>query len=124
MFALCSSLVVIVKLRFNSFDTLCLLPPFFFFALNEEAAAKHIQDFKQLKAEKKVLEKELKKVQVTFLNGFLVLLVFSPLILKRGLFLGSGHRLFRFHCVIAQHLSLIHFSRISPYCCVCECVRE
>nr|XP_034957437.1 little elongation complex subunit 1 isoform X2 [Zootoca vivipara] len=29
----------------------------------EEAAAKHIQEFKQLKAEKKVLEKELKKAQ-------------------------------------------------------------
>lgn len=39
---------------------------YYFVSLNEEAAAKHSQEFKQLKAEKKVLEKELKKAQVTF----------------------------------------------------------
>lgn len=38
------------------------------FVLNKEAAAKHIQELKQLKAEKKVLEKELKKTQVSVLK--------------------------------------------------------
>uniref|UniRef100_A0A2D4P7P9 Little elongation complex subunit 1 C-terminal domain-containing protein n=1 Tax=Micrurus surinamensis TaxID=129470 RepID=A0A2D4P7P9_MICSU len=42
---------------------------YFFVSLNEEAAAKHIQEFKQLKAEKKVLEKELKKAQEK-IDGF------------------------------------------------------
>uniref|UniRef100_A0A8C6XZI8 Little elongation complex subunit 1 C-terminal domain-containing protein n=1 Tax=Naja naja TaxID=35670 RepID=A0A8C6XZI8_NAJNA len=42
---------------------------YFFVFLNEEAAAKHTQEFKQLKAEKKVLEKELKKAQEK-IDGF------------------------------------------------------
>lgn len=47
----------------------CKVGELFFFltllySLNKEAAIKQIQDFKQLRNEKKVLEKEFKKTQV------------------------------------------------------------
>lgn len=47
-----------------------MLFKFFFSPLNKEATEKHHQDFKQLKAEKKVLEKELKKAQVECFGPF------------------------------------------------------